>query len=460
MSTIKKLKFSMSLALKLKGQLLALLAALCVNLISCGTDNKQPVTMHNKSASEILGNPNYPAISYGGYRGLSRQEQPTLDQIKEDLRLIHAVGIRFVRTYNMQFPHATNVVKAIDELQKADSNFEMYVMLGAWIDCDGAWTQAPDHNQEDYKANKAEIDRAVALTQEYPHIVKVIAVGNEAMVHWAWSYFVQPKVILGWVTHLQELKKNGQLPQDLWITSSDNFASWGGGGAEYHNEDLNALIRAVDYISVHTYPFHDTHYNPSFWQYDLTEDSFSRTSTRVDINKLKKNLSKQAMGQLMDRALTYSKNQYTQVVNYLEGIGIEKPVHIGETGWASSSDGLYGPDGSQAADELKQAMYYRDTRAWTQEARISCFFFEAFDEPWKSAANPKDSENHFGLFTAAGHAKYALWPLVDQGAFNGLSRDGRPIEKTYQGNENELEQDALIKGFDEFYKSSVNNWTL
>ena len=105
-------------------------------------------------------------------------------------------------------------------------------------------------------------------------------------------------------------------------------------------------------------------------------------------------------------------------------------------------------------------MYYRDTRAWTQEARISCFFFEAFDEPWKSAANPKDSENHFGLFTAAGHAKYALWPLVDQGAFNGLSRDGRPIEKTYQGNENELEQDALIKGFDEFYKSSVNNWTL
>jgi len=456
MNRNKKLKFSMRLAPNPKGQLLALLAALCINLISCGIDNKQPNTMHNKSASEILGNSNYPAISYGGYRGLSRQEQPTIEQIKEDLRMIHAIGIRFVRTYNMQFPHATNVVKAIDELQKADANFEMYVMLGTWIDCDGAWTEAPNHDQEDYKANQAEIARAVSLTQEYPHIVKVIAVGNEAMVHWAWSYFVQPKVILRWVTHLQELKKRGHLPQDLWITSSDNFASWGGGGVEYHNEDLNALIRAVDYISVHTYPFHDTHYNPSFWQYDLPENRFSQASTQVDITEIKKNLSEEAIGQLMDRALIYSKNQYAQVVNYLESIGVEKPVHIGETGWASSSDGFYGTDGSRAADELKQAMYYHATRAWTQEAKVSCFFFEAFDEPWKSAANPKDSENHFGLFTAAGQAKYILWPLVDQGLFTGLSRDGQPIVKTYQGDEDKLAQDIFVKGFDEFFESLTN----
>ena len=28
--------------------------------------------MQDLSASELLGNPNYPAISYGGYRGVSR----------------------------------------------------------------------------------------------------------------------------------------------------------------------------------------------------------------------------------------------------------------------------------------------------------------------------------------------------------------------------------------------------
>ena len=114
-------------------------------------------------------------------------------------------------------------------------------------------------------SQRTEIERAVALAERFPDIVKVIAVGNEAMVHWAASYFVAPGVILRWVNHLQGLKANGTLPADLWITSSDNFASWGGGGAEYHNEDLNALIKAVDYVSMHTYPFHDTHYNPVFW---------------------------------------------------------------------------------------------------------------------------------------------------------------------------------------------------
>ena len=230
-----------------------------MSLVACGLNQKQDKVMHQKSASEILGNPDYPAISYGGYRGLVRQEQPTIDQLIEDLRIMHAMGIRFLRTYNMQFPHATNVVKAIDQLQQSDPNFEMYVMLGVWMDCAGAWTDTPDHNAENYSGNKGEIERAVALTQKYPHIIKVIAVGNEAMVHWATSYFVAPKVILGWVNHLQDLKNNGALPTGLWITSSDNFASWGGGGPEYHNEDLNALIRAVDYLSVHTYTFHDTH---------------------------------------------------------------------------------------------------------------------------------------------------------------------------------------------------------
>jgi len=121
--------------------------ALGLNLISCELIQKQDKIMHNKSASELLGNPDYPAISYGGYRGLDRQDQPTIAQLKEDLLIMHAMGIRFLRTYNMQFPHASNLVKAIDELQKAQPDFEMYVMLGAWIDCLGAWTDEPDHSQ-------------------------------------------------------------------------------------------------------------------------------------------------------------------------------------------------------------------------------------------------------------------------------------------------------------------------
>ena len=373
--------------------------------------------MPDKSASQLLGNPAYTAISYGGYRGLTRSEQPTVDQLKEDMLLMHAMGIRFLRTYNVHLPHAANVVKAIAELKEADPAFEMYVMLGAWIDCAGAWTDAPNHAEQDFEANEAEIQRAVALAQQHPDIIKVIAVGNEAMVHWAASYFVAPKVILGWVKHLQNLKSEGELPSDLWITCSDNFASWGGGGAEYHNADLDSLIRAVDYVSVHTYPFHDTHYNPTFWKGDVET--------------------------AMVNALAYSQNQYASVVKHVRRIDKDKPVHIGETGWASVSDGFYGPEGSRAADEYKQALFYHGMRKWTQSSGISCFYFEAFDEPWKSSANPTDSENHFGLFTRDGEAKYAIWSLVEEGVFEGLTRDGRAITPTYSGQRELLDRHVL-----------------
>jgi len=83
-------------------------------------------------------------------------------------------------------------------------------------------------------------------------------------------------------------------------------------------------------------------------------------------------------------------------------------------------------------------LYYRKMRKWTQEEGISCFYFEAFDESWKDATNPKGSENHFGLFTVGGNAKYVLWDEVDKGVLNGLRRGSRPIGKTFSGNADSL----------------------
>jgi len=122
----------------------------------------------------------------------------------------------------------------------------------------------------------------------------------------------------------------------------------------------------------------------------------------------------------------------------MESIGVNKPIHIGETGWATYSDGFYGKDGSAACDEYKSAKYYQLMREWTNKEKITCFYFEAFDEQWKDAGNPKGSENHFGLFTIEGKAKYALWEKVDKGVFKHLKRDGNSIEKTYKGKKEDL----------------------
>lgn len=379
----------------------------------------------SKNAKDIIGNNNYPAISYGGYRGKSREVQPSIEDIKEDLQIMFAQGFRVIRTYDLHHPFAENTLKAISELKNSDSDFEMYVMLGAWVQCKDAFTDLPIHNEEDLEANKVEIAEAVRLAQEYQDIIKVIAVGNEAMVHWATSYHLEPKYILKWVKYLQGLKINGVINNNIWITSSDNFASWGGGSEEYHNDDLDELIRSVDYVSMHTYAFHDTYYNPVFWNLSGGSEDLS-----------KKDIIKKAI----QKSVEYELSQFNSVQEYIHGIDSSKQVHIGETGWSSVASDLYGYGGTEAADEYKLGLYYKMITDVCLAKSISCFYFSAFDEPWKDSQNENGSENHFGLFTVHGEAKYPLWEKVDQNVFDGLSRGGNPIKKTFNG-----DFDALLE---------------
>ena len=131
-------------------------------------------------------------------------------------------------------------------------------------------------------------------------------------------------VILKWVNHLQDLKKKGDLPEDLWITSSDDFSSWGGGDESYRVKDLEDLIKAVDYVSMHTYAYHNSHYNPGFWKVPDNEHQLS---------------DKQKIDRSIQRALEFTKKQYNDVSEYVKSIDSSKPIHIGETGWATTSNG-------------------------------------------------------------------------------------------------------------------------
>jgi len=405
----------------MKGSICVVFVSL-IFLFSCeqlGVDSME------KTASMILGNPNYPAISYGGYRERTRNVQPSVDDAKEDMRILHAAGFRILRTYDTHLDLAKNTLEAIKQIKTEDPSFEMYVMLGAWITAANPNTDNVIHNQEDYDFNKYEIDETVRLANLYPDIVKVIAVGNEAMVHWATSYFVTPDIILKWVNYLQGLKKTNQLPENLWITSSDDFSSWGGGGAEYHTNELNELIQAVDFISMHTYPFHNTHYNPYFWQYSDTTDQ------------------EKQINELMQNAKNFAKDQFLAVRKYIDSIDKTKSIHIGETGWATVDTYLYGATGSRAADEYKQAIYFKHMQDLCNELSISCFYFSAFDEPWKDYANIDGSENHFGLFTVDGRAKYALWEMVDNEIFKDLNRGKNSILKSFDG-----DKDLMMGGVD------------
>ena len=109
-------------------------------LSSCDSSQSPKERISSPPPENIFGNPTYRAISYGGYRGLTRDNAPTLEQVIEDMQILSAMGIKLLRTYNTsQYPLATLVLDAISTLKQRDPNFEMYVMLGAWIEARNAF---------------------------------------------------------------------------------------------------------------------------------------------------------------------------------------------------------------------------------------------------------------------------------------------------------------------------------
>jgi exo-beta-1,3-glucanase (GH17 family) len=61
---------------------------------------------------------------------------------------------------------------------------------------------------------------------------------------------------------------------------------------------------------------------------------------------------------ISDRAKQFVTEQYQGVLDYMQSIGANKPLHIGETGWATVCVQDYGAHGSKAADEYKSGLYF------------------------------------------------------------------------------------------------------
>ena len=105
----------------------------CKNNTTTESKNYILKEQSNMSAEDILGNSNYLAMSYGGYRHTDHDIEPTQDELKEDIKLLSAMGIKILRTYKVHKPQASNLLKAISELKKEIPNFEMYVMIAVLI---------------------------------------------------------------------------------------------------------------------------------------------------------------------------------------------------------------------------------------------------------------------------------------------------------------------------------------
>jgi hypothetical protein len=192
----------------------------------------------------------------------------------------------------------------------------------------------------------------------------------------------------------------------------------------YRSPALLALLQDLDFVSLHTYAFHDSYYYPSFVWADPAEAVLPPAEQHA-----------MAVG----RALAHQQAQVQAVRAYLREHGMQKAIHIGETGWATRDDSHYGDEGTRVANEFTSKLFHDAVREWTEREGMSCFYFQAFDEPWKSST-PDGSESHFGLFSNEGSAKAVIWDLVDAGVFDGLGRNGNPVTKTFGGDSTKLSE--------------------
>lgn len=96
-------------------------------------------------------------------------------------------------------------------------------------------------------------------------------------------------------------------------------------------------------------------------------------------------------------ALLYMKDMYQRVAKVADG----KRVIVSETGWPTTGQATGG-----AVPSYENALkYFVDSCLWAREDGIEMFYFSAFDEPWKVAAEG-DVGAYWGLLDKDGKPKY------------------------------------------------------
>jgi exo-beta-1,3-glucanase (GH17 family) len=309
------------------------------------------------------------AVNYSPYR-TSRSpadlgaEVITPANVLQDLRLVQATGIGTIRLFSSR-AFAETVLQVI-----RDNNLDLKVQLGAFPN--------PVTSAAAEADNQAELDACIRLAKAYPDIVLAVSVGNEKLVEWSTAQ-IAPAVMAG---YLRKVRSAIGQP----ITTNDNWLLW--------SKVPMVVAETVDFAAVHVYPFLDTFYDPT--RYDWRQKSVPEAQRA------------QAM---IDATIAEAKKQFEGARAGLARIGLGSiPMVIGETGWAAV-DTNGGPSLAFRAHPVNQKMYFDALQQWAQQGRRDAqgpkaiFFFQAFDEPWKQG------DDGWGLFNAQREARYTVQSL-------------------------------------------------
>ena len=83
-------RFIFGIAVRLSSTFIRVaLLTILASIVACSSPSNTPE--QGPTPAEIFGNPDYRAISYGGYRGKTRQEGPTVEQLTDDAHQLQMI---------------------------------------------------------------------------------------------------------------------------------------------------------------------------------------------------------------------------------------------------------------------------------------------------------------------------------------------------------------------------------
>lgn len=280
------------------------------------------------------------AICYSGYRAgqCPSGEKPSKAQISEDLHLLVADGYGYIRMYEPN-EHAVTALQVIRE-----EKLPLQCMIGIdslpEINSETCITGPQTFTAEELAAhaasNDAQLDKLIALANEYTAEIAAVSVGNENRFAFVGHLVSEERL----VAHTKKLHAAVKQP----VAFCEVDVDW---------KNLRSIADEIDVIGIHTYPYH------------------------MDVP--------------IENAMLNTKESFEAAC----AIYPDKQICFTEVGWTTNT--AHG-DHTDYASVANQKRYVEELADYLEKEQIVGFIFEAFDEVWKDPSSPAASECNWGIY--------------------------------------------------------------
>jgi exo-beta-1,3-glucanase (GH17 family) len=311
----------------------------------------------------------------------------TLDQVTQLLKPVKE-HFNLITTYGQ----GTFVWQGKPNIQDANRlNIQAAAGVGLKVSA-GCYQQGANSNADSINVEwtKTEIDYAIAQAKQYNNVVDLV-IGNECL--WGPNSAQAIIDLINYAKSKRAPLTAANLPittRQIWgvLAGVDNL------DPQYAamRQKLKALVAACEsHVYANMYAYFDSDIAGKLGQ-NPTQASFT-----------------QAVTGNMSSHLQALKKAFTD-----QAVGLE--IRIGETGWPTQGSQPQQPATYLGSPTFAQ-WYYAAMADWSNANNVKTVMFEAFDEPWKGAADGSSSEAFFGIWQANGTAP-------DQGHYtlNGVTQ--------------------------------------